>query len=420
MNRATIREKLIDGINTGALDGDVVAEAFSAMKRLQISGADLGQIIQESIDGENNLKLRIKKENTVQSQFWPAILVCLTSSQRIAISRILKSPDHAGEPHKAGLTAVESFVQGFGVGDGTTSSTKGRKRKRDEWEVMSLDSSIDDDVCSSSSDNDIVEASSSSTERSDSDSSDSDFDTAPSDQRRLTFSKGYKSKCSFWPLLQNTLWSSHQDKRRWHAPVLFSPHAVKLLKVGESDVADSCWGQYFISQSGSRWALYRLRQEYTEKDESYNSVEWQDRLHRAMKKSELTDGDFLALTDFAVQVFVMKYMTHFKLRGLAATIRLNIGAHKALLGKMPSEFWIALRSEREMQSKSTTEEEEDEEEAPHPDCCICLEMSATVAIIPCGHLTYCDGCQKAMTYTGNLLSCPKCRSVSTGVLKVFF
>jgi hypothetical protein len=46
-------------------------------------------------------------------------------------------------------------------------------------------------------------------------------------------------------------------------------------------------------------------------------------------------------------------------------------------------------------------------------CVVCLEAQASHALIPCGHRCVCASCQEV------LRTCPMCRAVITGALRVF-
>lgn len=45
-------------------------------------------------------------------------------------------------------------------------------------------------------------------------------------------------------------------------------------------------------------------------------------------------------------------------------------------------------------------------------CCVCMDQRADIACLPCGHLCYCQKCQKNST-------CPYCRTTPTGWQRVY-
>jgi hypothetical protein len=52
-------------------------------------------------------------------------------------------------------------------------------------------------------------------------------------------------------------------------------------------------------------------------------------------------------------------------------------------------------------------------------CIICMEYSKTHAIIPCGHLLFCDKCIIASEYIGEGKKCPLCNVDTIKLLKIY-
>ena len=54
-----------------------------------------------------------------------------------------------------------------------------------------------------------------------------------------------------------------------------------------------------------------------------------------------------------------------------------------------------------------------------PQCAICLEMNASVILIPCGHVCLCKDDAERLRRNQQLLSCPICRRAVTSTNEVF-
>lgn len=50
-------------------------------------------------------------------------------------------------------------------------------------------------------------------------------------------------------------------------------------------------------------------------------------------------------------------------------------------------------------------------------CMVCLENEAIMAIVPCGHTVFCNGC--ITKYRQNADKCPICRGTIQGVLRIY-
>lgn len=90
-----------------------------------------------------------------------------------------------------------------------------------------------------------------------------------------------------------------------------------------------------------------------------------------------------------------------------------------LFGWLPSACGSAAAAASATAAATAAEEEDDCDEAAAPTCVICLGSRATVAAVPCGHLSCCEPCARAAKFRSGS-ACFACRRPVRATLRVFY
>jgi hypothetical protein len=241
-----------------------------------------------------------------------------------------------------------------------------------------------------------------------------------------------KQEEDLWQLLAKALFE--MPNRTASDPVISRP-ARHLLK--QSGNPRTSWSLFLASRVGIRSQVLRLLSVYQQGTGGT--------LHQALSDGLVSATNFEALTDFAIQVFVMQQMQRAGLWSVTSVCRLVARAHKALTdqggvkafeealqAEVDSEKALAQSkacekiltcretseggaSQGSQSSLALFEDNSSVSRAPSSAfdysalCAICLERRVGIKLNPCRHVCLCPTCADELHGTTSYI-CPLCRS----------